>query len=328
MYLRLIVFCLLGAAVLPVSAKVVVTDFFDRKIELNEPAERIVALAPHIVENVYKAGVGKHLVGAVAHSDYPDAAKKLPRVGTYANINMEAVVALNPDLVIAWASEPGTARNKIHILQRMGIPVYIANPQTLKDIAEGIVDYGKLGGRPKHAQQVAQAYLARLTELKQRYSNRAPVTVFYQVWNEPLITLSGAEFVGAVIRLCGGRNVFAELSAVAPKISLESVLARDPQAIVTSGRDGVFQGWLSAWKQWSKLDAVANGHLFYVPPDILHRPTTRILKGAQRLCRQLQTVRGDRYQEEDDSSGQPSMPMRSSSGSLSAQPSSASMGRS
>lgn len=324
---RLIVFVLLVIVMTPAVADVVVTDFFGRRIHLEKPAERIVALAPHIVENLYRAGVGDRLVGAVAHSDYPAAAKKLPRVGTYANINMEAVVSLAPDLVIGWAADPGDAQNKIQQLQLMGIPIYIANPQTLKDIAKAIVDYGELGGRPEHARQVAAAFLEQLSALRERYSDRAPVSVFYQVWNEPLTTLSGAEFVGAVIRLCGGRNIFADLHAVAPKVSLEAVLARDPEAIVTSGVGGGPPEWLSEWQQWSGLQAVQEGHLFYVPPDLIQRPTVRILQGAQKLCRQLQSVREER-QSEGGASGQPSTPMRSANGSLSAQPSSASMGRS
>lgn len=274
-------------------ADIVVTDFFGREVHLEEPAERIVALAPHVVENLYTAGVGDRLVGAVEHSDYPEAAKALPRVGNYTNINMEAVVALNPDLVIAWASDPGGSQARLRTLGILDIPVYVTNPSSLEDIARAIIDYGALGGRPEYARKVAAEFREALASLRRHYADREPVSVFYQVWNDPLVTLSGKEFVGAVIRLCGGRNLFAELNAVAPKVSLEAVLARNPEAIVASGMGQARPEWLDQWKQWPNLQAVEKGHLFYVPPDLIQRPTVRILKGAKRLCRQLQSVRSD-----------------------------------
>lgn len=292
-YRLLLLSTLLGLAG-PALAAVVVTDFFGREVRLDEPAQRIVALAPHVVENLYSAGVGDLLVGAVAHSDYPAAAKKLPRVGDYTNISMESVVALAPDLVITWASDPGAARAMTRRAAVLGLPVYIANPRTLADIADAIVDYGVLAGRPDHARKVATAFRQALADLRARYANRPPVRVFYQVWSDPLVTLSGKEFVGAVIRLCGGHNIFSNLDAVAPKISLEAVLVRDPEAIVASGLGGGRPQWLEQWRQWPGLQAVENGHLFYVPPDLIQRPTLRILEGAETLCRQLQQVRSDK----------------------------------
>lgn len=286
-------FILLGllAWAAPAMADVVVTDFLGREIRLTQPATRIVALAPHVVENLYTAGVGDLLVGVVEHSDYPAAAKQLPRVGDYTNASMEAVVALAPHLVITWASDPGAARAVARRTSLLNIPTYIANPRTLEDIADAIVDYGILGGRGDYARAVATKFRKQLAALRAQYANRRPVSVFYQVWSDPLVTLSGKEFVGAVIRLCGGHNIFSELNAVAPKISLEAVLVRNPQAIVASGVGGGRPQWLEDWKQWPELQAVKNEHLFYVSPDLIQRPTVRILRGAERLCRQLQAVR-------------------------------------
>src|SRR5699024_9847738 len=158
-------------------------------------------------------------------------------------------------------------------------------------IARAIEGYGKLGGRPEYARQVAARFLTGLASLRGRYAEREPVTVFYQVWHDPLITLSGKAFVGSVIRLCGGRNIFADLAAVAPKISRETVLVRDPQAIVASGARTSRPQWRDAWQDRPGLQAVEQGHLFFVPSDLIQRPTVRILDGVRGLCRQLQQVR-------------------------------------
>lgn len=289
---RLVVLLLLCHASLAAAA-VEVTDFLGRSVHLQQPAERIVALAPHIVENLFTAGVGERLVGAVSNSDYPPAAKKIPRVGRYTNVSMEAIVALAPDLVITWASNPGMSRARLRQFQRLGIPVYVSSPQTLTDIARAIVDYGILAGRADYARRAAAQFRRHLSALRERYADRKPVSVFYQVWNDPLTTLNGSQFVGAVIRLCGGRNIFAQADAVAPQVSLEAVLARDPAAIVAGGRGDKRPPWLAEWRQWPALQAVQAGHLFYIPADLLHRPTVRILQGARRLCRQLQSVRAD-----------------------------------
>lgn len=289
--LRIVLSALLLGVTSPSAADVTVTDFLDREVRLDEPAKRIVALAPHLVENLYSAGVGDRLVGVVARSDYPEAAKQLPQVGGYSNVNMEAVVALAPDLVVAWASGEGASKASLERLRALDIPVYVAEPRRLAGIARTIVDLGKLGGSPSYARAVAAEFRERLTSLRARYADREPVSIFYQVWDDPLQTLGSGQFVGHVIRLCGGRNVFSDASTLAPKISLEAVLARDPEAIVASGTGSQRPDWLDDWKQWPGLQAVEKGNLYFVPPDIIQRPTVRILDGAERLCEQLQRVR-------------------------------------
>lgn len=275
------------------AAAITVTDGWGRTVRLAEPAQRIIAVAPSLVENAYAAGIGDKLVGAGAYSNYPPQARKLPRVGSAKNINMEAIIALSPDLVVVWSSGQGASRTTLNRLHRLRIPVYVASPDKLTDIANVIVDLGTLGGRPAHARRVAARFRARLAALRARYADRETVSVFYQVWNKPLLTLSGDQFVGAVIRLCGGRNVFAGLDAVAPRVSLEAVLARNPEAIVASGSRAGPPKWLNDWKQWPGLQAVKQDNLYAIPSDLIQRPTLRILEGAQRLCHKLQEARAD-----------------------------------
>ncbi|WP_041522933.1 cobalamin-binding protein [Gilvimarinus agarilyticus] len=274
------------------SAEVIeVVDARGKTIRLEQPAERIIALAPHLVENAYSAGAGGKLVAAVSYSDYPPDAKELPEVGTYKTVSLESVLALKPDLVLAWSS--GNGLNAAAQLERLGLTVYVDEPRTLDDIAREVSNIGRLAGTSKAAEKTADAWLARLHNLQTSHLNVQPVSVFYQVWNQPLQTLNGEHLVSDVIRLCGGRNAFADAVSLAPKINVESVLGRDPDVIVASGMGEERPEWLDEWKQYPALSAVANNHLFFVPPDIIQRHTFRILDGAELMCQMLDQVRQD-----------------------------------
>ena len=295
-----LLWCLLAA---PALAQVVVTDALGREVRLEQPARRIVALSPHLVENLYSAGLGDRVVGAVSHSDYPPSAQDIARVGGYMSVSLEAIVSLEPDLVIAWASGDGGGGALLAQMESLGLPVYVDRPRRPEDIARSIVDFGVLGGRAETANAAAAAFRQRLERLRDRYADAAPVTLFYEIWNEPLQTLGGDQFVSHVMRVCGGRNIFADAATLAPRVSIESVLARDPQAIVASGRGDTAPPWLDDWREWPGLTAVKNDHLFFVPPDLMNRPTARMLDGARQLCEKLDSVRRDRPAHADAHTG-------------------------
>lgn len=268
---------------------VVVTDDLGREVRLAEPAQRIVSLAPHVTELLYAAGAGEQMVGAVSYSDYPEAAKALPRVGGYNKVDVEAVVALRPDLVIGWGE--GNRPAERERLQALGIAVFVNDPHSLDDIAHSLERIGQLAGTSKVANAAANDFRERHAALKSRYTSQTPVSVFYQVWHSPLMTVNGAHLISEAIRLCGGENVFAALPTLTPRIGTESVLAANPQAIVASGMDAARPEWLDDWRRWSDLTAVRNEHLFFIPPDLIQRHSPRILDGAERLCGQLEEVR-------------------------------------
>ena len=268
---------------------VVVTDDLGREVRLAEPARRIVSLAPHVTELLYAAGAGEQMVGAVSYSDYPDAAKGLPRVGGYNKVDVEAVVALRPDLVIGWGE--GNRPAERERLQALGIAVFVNDPHSLDDIAHSLERIGQLAGTSKVANAAANDFRERHAALKARYGSQRPVRVFYQVWHSPLMTVNGAHLISEAIRLCGGENVFAALPTLTPRIGTESVLAANPQAIVASGMDAARPEWLDDWRRWSDLTSVRNEHLFFIPPDLIQRHSPRILDGAERLCGQLEEVR-------------------------------------
>lgn len=290
------VFCLWLALMVPAvvaTADVRVEDMSGRTVVLGAPAQRIVSLAPSLTELAYAAGAGQRLVGAVAYSDYPAAARQLPTVGNANKLDLEAVLALQPDLVLAWDS--GNPAAQLARLQALDIPVYIAEPRRLDDIALLLERIGTLAGTRARADQAVRAFRARQAALRERYSGRPVVRMFYEVWHRPLMTVNGDHTISAVIRLCGGRNVFADLPQLSGQVALEAVLAADPEAIVAGGMDDATRPeWLDHWRQWPQLRAVRNDHLFYIPPDLIHRHSPRILDGAERLCRQLEQVRQTR----------------------------------
>jgi iron complex transport system substrate-binding protein len=271
-------------------AKPAVTDSSGAQVALDEPARRIVSLAPHATELLFAAGAGPYVVGAVAHSDHPPQARAIARVGHSQGLDLEAILALRPDLIVAW--ESGNPRHQVRRLRALGLAVYVSEPRTLEDIPAAIERLGVLAGTESTARAAGAGFREALQGLGARYGGQRPVRVFYQVWHRPLVTVSGEQIITEVLHLCGGENVFAELETLAPQIGIEAVLAADPEAIVASGADETRPEWLDDWQRWPQLTAVRRGNLFFVPPDLLQRPTPRLLDGAAMLCQQLEEARG------------------------------------
>lgn len=280
---------LVGLCMLHAHAAIVVKDDTGQEVRLKQPAQRIVSLAPHITEVLFAAGAGDRVVGTVSYSDYPQAAKSIALVGTYTQFDLEAIVALKPDLIIGWFS--GNLPASIDKLRRLGLPVFLSQPDHIEDVARTLEQFGRLGGSEVVANMAAQRFRERHAQLKNRYANRPPVDVFYEVWNQPLMTVNGRQIISDILRLCGARNVFAELPTLAPQVTEESVLAANPEAIIASGMGEARPEWLEQWKHWPQLIAVARDNLFFVPPQLIQRHTPRMLDGAERVCADIETAR-------------------------------------
>jgi iron complex transport system substrate-binding protein len=285
---RLLVWLLLSWS-FPVLGQVEVRDDYGHAVRLPAPAQRIVSLSPHLTELLYAAGAGAALVGAVEYSDFPEAARGLPRVGSDAAIDLEAVLALRPDLVVAWPN--AATRRAIERLAGIGLPVFRSEPRELEHIAQTLERLGLLAGTREQGAAAAAAFRAGVARLERRYAGRAVVRAFYQVWDRPLVTVNGEHLISKVMRLCGGENVFANLPLIAPQIDREAVLRANPQAIIASGPNGRRPAWLDEWKAFSGLRAVAEGHLYAVPADLIQRHTPRVLAGAEAMCQVLEAVR-------------------------------------
>ena len=273
-------------------AEIVVQDDIGNTIRLAQPAKRIITLAPHMAETLFAAGAGNRLVGVVEYSDYPEEVKKITRVGGYSRFDLEAVAALKPDLVIAWYS--GNAPAHVEKLRSLGFPIYISQPNSIEDVASELERFGVLAGTSEIAHAAAVKLRERHAALKKRYSQRPVVQTFYQVWKQPLTTIGGKQIITSIIRLCGGENVFGKLDAFAPVVTVEAVIAANPEAIIASGMEQSRPEWLDDWKRWTSITAVARDNLFFVQPQLIQRHTPRLLDGAELLCQHLETVRSRR----------------------------------
>jgi len=250
------------------------------RVSLDSPATRIVALAPHAVEMLYAVGAGDALVGAIDGSDYPAAARRLPRVGNYRGVPLEAVLAREPDLVVVWAS--GTPHALVERLRELEIPLYVSEPRALPDVAENLRELGRLAGHANRGDYQSAVYLARLASLDQMFDE--PPRVFYQLGANPLTTLAGGHIVNQLIRGCGGVALFAEQPVLVAQIGREALIAARPTAILSAARD---DDWQAAWRRWSLLPAVANDQLYTLEPDWISRPGPRLLEAMGQVCSAL-----------------------------------------
>lgn len=274
------------------AAEIRLTDDTGREVRLAQPARRIITLAPHIVEMLFAAGAGERIVGAVDYSYFPEAAKSIARIGDSAQLDLERIVALKPDLIIVW--QHGNAQRQLDRLLKLGISVYYNEPRGLADIARSIEQFGRLAGTEARAQPAARDFIRREAELRTAYSNRAPVRVFYQVWEKPLMTVNGEHIISDMLRMCGGENVFAGLKQLAPVISTEAVIVADPEVIGGATAEVNTSGKLDNWKKWPRLLAVARDNLFVIHTDLISRHTPRMLEGALTMCEQIDAARGRR----------------------------------
>jgi iron complex transport system substrate-binding protein len=265
---------------LPAQAEAIrVLDDAGQTLEFKHPPQRIISLTPHLTELLFAVGGGAQMVGVDSASDYPEAAQSLPRVGDSSRINFERILALKPDLVMVWMG--GTRAADIHALKQMGLPVLHTQATQLKDVARLLRLIGTVSGHAGQGEAAARDFTTRLAALQVKSSLRPPVKVFYQVWDRPLITVGGMHWISDALTLCGAHNVFADLRALSPVVSLEAVLQRSPGLIV-SGTDA--PDMQRQWQRYASLPAVENQAFVRLDADRLHRLTPRLIEGVAELC--------------------------------------------
>lgn len=244
--------------------------------------QRIISLTPHLTELLYDIGAGDRIVATDDASDFPPEVAPLPRVANYRSINLEALLAQKPDLVVAWRSAQS---RMLAPVEKLGIPVFYSEPTDFASLATEMRSLGRLLGTRQKADQQADAYLARLDALKRRYGKPKPVSVFYQLWYPPLTSVNDSTWPGRAIRLCGGRNIMADAKAPYPQVGLEQVIKANPGLILAGSRDPAV---LVHWRQWPMLDAVKQQRLVLINPDELHRFTPRALNAVEQLCEAIE----------------------------------------
>jgi iron complex transport system substrate-binding protein len=254
------------------------------------PARRIVSLAPNLTELVFTVGAGERLVGADVFSNYPPQARSIARVGDAFQVDYERVLTLEPDLVLVW--DTGTPEPVIEKLRHLGLPVERVSTTHLDDVPRALRRLGELTGTSAAAERAAQEYASSLAGLRQEHADDAPIDVFYQIASAPLYTINSEHLISEIIVLCGGRNVFADLGQLAPPVSREAVLDRNPEVILAG--DDVADDPFAGWRQWQRLRAVELGNLFVLRVDRVARATTRTVDGAREVCSVLEQARARR----------------------------------
>jgi len=254
-----------------------------------QPAgERIVSVAPNLTELLFAAGAGGQVVAVSAYSDYPEAAKSLPQIGDAFRLDYEAVVALSPTIAVVW--DGGTPAGVTERLEELGVRVVAVPAYRLDDIATGLLTLGQLAGSEEIAAAAAAEFRGRIEKLRATYRDREKLRVFIQIDDAPLFTVGGSHLISEIVELCGGENVFADATALALPVDLESVLVRAPEAIFSADNDDPAE----FWARFEELDAVRNGNVFRAPADRLSRPSPRIAEGAEEVCRRLDQARSRR----------------------------------
>jgi iron complex transport system substrate-binding protein len=271
------------------GAAISVTDDVGNVITLTKPATRIISLSPHVTELIFAAGAGGQIIATVKYSDYPEAAKAIPRVGDNRQLDIERIIAMKPDLLVVWMH--GAYERALEPLRQSGIPYFFSEPRKLEQIPETLLKLGTLFGTEKQAQISANAFREQLTQLTTRYQNKSQVRTFYQVWGKPIFTLNDKSIVSDVLRVCGGKNIFGHLSAAAPTLSTEAVIQENPELILTGDSANQSGSGIEQWKPFTSMLAVKNQNLVAIDGDQLNRASPRIIDGAKIVCQAMEQAR-------------------------------------
>lgn len=264
--------------------------FFSSMVLANEPAQRVISLAPHATELAYAAGLGDKLIAVSEMSDYPAQANTLEKVSNYQGIKLERIIALQPDLVIAWPA--GNPAKELEKLKQFDIPIYYSSTGSLQDIANNIEQLSQYSEDPQVGKKAADHFRSQLTALKQRYNTENKVRYFYQLSEKPIITVAGKNWPSEVFTFCGGENIFTDSGSPYPQVSIEQVITRQPEVIFTSQHAMSNDGMWSEWK--NELPALKSGHIWSLNADWINRPTPRTLNAITEVCEHFESVRQKR----------------------------------
>ena len=255
----------------------------------NEKKPTIIALSPHIVEMLYDVGAGEQIIGTTAFADYPEQAKKIPRIGNYVRLQLERVIELQPDLVIAWKS--GNPSDDLARLEQLGFTVVYSQPHTFEDIAQEIRHFARLTGHSAQGEKVAHKFEQELKKITQRYQDKDEITGFYELWSRPLTTVAKGSWPQQFLNICKVKNPFKQVITPYPQISIEQVLPASVQLIIQPLSENQKEREGFNWQDWSIIPAVANNHIIQPDADAMHRMSIRSLTALKDLCAKIDNKR-------------------------------------
>ena len=263
----------------------------------NEPKQRIITLSPHLAEIIAELGATDQLVGVSEASNFPNAVKKIKVVSDFQNINLELIKQLNPNLILIWKS--GTSAKQQASLQSLffgtNTELVQSDATSLKDIGNEFERLSKIIGQEKNGKEVAQKFRADLTKIEADNQGKSPVRVFYQAWPTPIMTINGKHLISDMIRVCGGKQIFANEKILVPTVSIEAVIERNPEVVITASEfTNTSTNYDLIWKKYPNMKVnQLNGYLS-INGDLMTRPTSRALIATQQICSFLDQVREKR----------------------------------
>jgi iron complex transport system substrate-binding protein len=269
----------------PAHSQITVVDDGAHTVRLSTAAKRVVSLAPHITELLFAAGAGHTVVGVSAWSDYPAVAKKLPIVADGNRLDLERIIDLKPDLIIAWKS--GNNTHQIKRLKKLGLTIFESEPRSFDDIATSIERFAKLTGASEGTNGV-KTFRENHERLKQRYAGKKTIRIFYQIWPSPLMTLNDKHLVAEIFQLCGAVNIFGKLVPLTPSVSTEAVAKANPDAILMTDTES---SGLDRWRALPEMKATRFDNLFSIDGTLVNRAGPRVIEGATQLCEKIEMAR-------------------------------------
>ena len=264
----------------------IVTDQIGREVVISSAPQRIVSLSPSNTETAFALGLGSRMVGVTDYCNYPEEALKINKVGGFSNPNVEAVLALEPDLVFAGNKH----EEQVKKLEELNIPVLVLSPESIEDVLESMVMMGKATGKSKEADAVIADMRERLKTIEAKVSSipaQERVRVYFEVSSDPLMSAGAASLIDEVISLAGGKNIFADVAGTYPKISEEVLLEKNPQFIIFPGghgSEGFDRETIAARPLWENITAVQDNHIFEVSADMITRPGPRSIEAVEKLA--------------------------------------------
>ena len=260
------------------------TDAVQRQVAVHRPVKRIISMAPNITEMLFAIGLDDEIVGVTSFCDYPDAARNKPRIGGYYDPSIEMILSLKPDLIIG--TPDGYSKERVEKLDRSGIPIFLVNPQNINGVLDSMLTLGKVTGKEMAAEQVVEKLRMRVKAVTEK-AGAIPVAkrpkVFYEIGRDPLITAGPGNFVDDLITSAGGNNIASDAPGSWPRYSVEAVLMKAPDVIITAPDHTSSGAEASTWQKYRTIPAVKNGRIYQIDPNILLRPGPRIVDGLEKL---------------------------------------------
>lgn len=260
------------------------TDEAGRRLQLDRVPNRIVALAPSITECLFALGLDQEVVGVTEHTNFPPQAASRPKVGSYVHLQLEAIVALRPDLVLA--TRDGNPREQIRRLEEMGLKVFVLDPRSLEGLFKTLLSLGELLGRREAAEALVSTMRERMESIRRSLENKPRPKVLLQVGAQPLVVAGAETLQDHLIGLAGGHNVAGSMGRGYPMLSLERAITLAPEVIIISSMadpKGAEQE-KEKWKRWKEIPAVKNGRVYVLDGDLIDRPSPRVVEGLEELA--------------------------------------------